>query len=293
MKISKLLNKKKFSTVLIFFLIWSAHAEDKPVDIWNIEKKEISTDSTLDETTVEKNDNEIKKNESSIYKMQLQNQNQKNKIKLDETLNSKEIKIVGLYDPEDNGLDINLWSNSDGDQLKNIFLKLNKIDLSKDASEIMQITVLTNSYYPNKNITEKEFLRFKSDWMIKNSDLKLIEEYYLNNQIINIHPELIKYLVNQYLSKSNVKKSCDIFSKNSEPITDEYLSKFNIYCLVQSGKKDQAQIIFDLKKELGFKDKYFKKKINFLLGFETKIDQEISEKTILDFHLAHKTNPNF
>ena len=293
MKISKLLNKKKFSTLLIFFLIWSAHAEDKPVDIWNIEKKEISTDSTLDETTVEKNDNEIKKNESSIYKMQLQNQNQKNKIKLDETLNSKEIKIVGLYDPEDNGLDINLWSNSDGDQLKNIFLKLNKIDLSKDASEIMQITVLTNSYYPNKNITEKEFLRFKSDWMIKNSDLKLIEEYYLNNQIINIHPELIKYLVNQYLSKSNVKKSCDIFSKNSEPITDEYLSKFNIYCLVQSGKKDQAQIIFDLKKELGFKDKYFEKKINFLLGFETKIDQEISEKTILDFHLAHKTNPNF
>ena len=36
-----------------------------------------------------------------------------------------------------------------------------------------------------------------------------------------------------------------------------------------------------------------KKKINFLLGFEKKIDDSISQKTVLDFHLAHKTNPNF
>ena len=40
----------------------------------------------------------------------------KNTIKLDQELVSKEIKIVGLYDPEDYGLNINMWSNSDGDQ---------------------------------------------------------------------------------------------------------------------------------------------------------------------------------
>ena len=32
-----------------------------------------------------------------------------------------------------------MWSNSDGDQLKNIFKKLDKINLSKDASDIMKI----------------------------------------------------------------------------------------------------------------------------------------------------------
>jgi hypothetical protein len=121
----------------------------------------------------------------------------------------------------------------------------------------------------------------------------LIEEYLLKNQVININPELFKYFVNEYLSDYNIDKACDIFSKNSEPISNNYLSKFNIYCLIKNGKKDQAQIIYDLKKELGFNDKYFDKKINFLLGFETEVDQEISEKNILDFHLAREANPNF
>ena len=34
--------------------------------------------------------------------------------KLDQELTSKEIKIAGLYDPQDYGLNINMWSNSDG-----------------------------------------------------------------------------------------------------------------------------------------------------------------------------------
>ena len=53
-------------------------------------------------------------------------------------MNSKDIKIFGLYDPDENGLDINMWLNSDGDQLKNILKKLNKINLSDDAKEIMK-----------------------------------------------------------------------------------------------------------------------------------------------------------
>ena len=59
------------------------------------------------------------------------------------------------------------------------------------------------------------------------------------------------------------------------------------------GKTEEAQLILDLKKELGFKDKYFEKKIDYLLGYTSKIDDSISEKSIFDFHLAHKTNPNF
>ena len=129
--------------------------------------------------------------------------------------------------------------------------------------------------------------------MIKNSDLNLIEEYYVKNEIINIHPELIKYLVNEYLSEADIDKACEIFSKNLQPIKDDYLSKFNLYCLIKNNKKDQAQLIFDLKKETGFKDEYFEKKIDYLLGYSSIIDESISEKTILDFHLAHKTNPNF
>ena len=136
----------------------------------------------------------------------------KDTIEQDQSLESKNINILGLYDPEDNGLDIDIWNNSDGDQLKRIFGKINKIDLSEDASEIMKVLILTNAYYPEKNITKKEFLKFKSDWLIKNSDFNLIEEYYLKNEIINIHPKLVKYLVNEYLSESKIDKSCKILS---------------------------------------------------------------------------------
>ena len=62
--------------------------------------------------------------------------------------NLKKIKIVGLYDPAENGLDINMWSKSNGDQILNIFKRINKLDLSKDASEILDILLLTNAHYP-------------------------------------------------------------------------------------------------------------------------------------------------
>ena len=292
MKILRLLNNKE---IIIFFFIFlfnsNSIAEDQPIDIWNIDKKKVEENQSLEKNTIEENDSKKKLFESDIYKMQSDKKN--NEIELDQDLSSKELKIFGLYDPEDYSLDINMWINSDGDQLRNLFTKLNKIKLSDDAAELVEVTILTNSYYPKKNITEKEFLKFKSDWMIKNSNLDLIEEYLLKNQIININPELFEFYVNEYLSDYNIDKACDIFSKNSDPISNNYLSKFNIYCLIKNEKKDQAQLIYDLKKELGFKDKYFEKKINFLLGFETEIDQEISEKNILDFHLAREANPNF
>ena len=33
--------------------------------------------------------------------------------------------------------------------------------------------------------------------------------------------------------------------------------------------------------------------MNILFGYQENIDLDISEKTILDFHLAHRTNPEF
>ena len=288
MKISKLLNKKYLSIIIIFlFSSFCVIAEEKPVDIWNIDKKAIETESEINSS-----DEKIEvSTESNIYSMQADKK--KDPIKLDQELVSKEIKIVGLYDPEEYGLSINMWSNSDGSNLKNLFASINKFDLSNDASDILNISLLTNAYYPSQNISEQEFLKFKSDWLIKNSNEELIEEYLIKNQIVNLHPELARYLVDKYLSQSDVKKSCEIFSKIKEPLEDDYLSKFNLYCLINYGKSEEAQLILDLKKELGFKDDYYENKINYLFGYIDDADKAISEKSILDFHLAHRTNPEF
>ena len=289
MKTLKLLNKKNFS-IIIFSLIAStiSFAEDKPVDIWNIEKKEVETIS--EENLSEENSNkEI--SENNVYRMQSDKKD--DAIKLDADLTSKTIKIAGLYDPQDYGLSISMWSNSDGSTLKKLFEYIDKYDLSKDASEILNITLLTNAYYPDQNITDEEFIKFKTKWLIKNSDLELIEEYLVKNQNINQHPELMRYMVDKYLSRSDVKKSCEIFSKIKEPIVNEYLSKFNLYCLINYGKNEEAQLILDLKKELGFKDEYFENKVNYLFGYIDEANKEISENSVLDFHLAHRTNSEF
>ena len=290
MKILKLLNKKNLSIIIIYLLSsLSAIAEDEPIDIWNIDSKEIEPTSEIGSSDEKIN---IKiKSESSIYEMQTDNK--RDLIELDQALESKEIKMSGLYDPDDYGLDINMWSNSDGLKLKNLFENINKYNLSKDASEILNILLLTNAHNPNQNITEQEFLKFKSDWLIKDSNFELIEEFLIKNQIVNIHPKLTRYLVDKYLSQSNVKKSCEIFSKINEPMENEYLSKFNLYCLINYGKNEEAQLILDLKKELGFKDDYFENKINYLFGYIEEASKDISEKSILDFHLAHRTDPGF
>ena len=291
MKILKLLNKKIFLIMIALSLAISVNAEEQPVDIWNLDKK-LEDNVLSDSKKIEQQDIEIKtSSEIDIYKMQTHKK--KNSIELDENLIENKTELFGLFDPEDNSLDINMWSYSDGDQLKKIFSKLDKITLSEDASEIMRVSLLTNAYSPKKNISEKEFLKIRSNWLIKNSDLDLIEQYLIRNQIINYHPDLTKYLVDEYLSEANLKKACEIFSKNLKPLKNEYLIKFEIYCLITNGKIEQAQLIYDLKKELGFNDKYYDKKISFLLGYNEKIDEKVSEKSILDFHLAHITNKEF
>tara|TARA_A100000164_G_C21893479_1_gene766660 strand:+ start:38 stop:1810 length:1773 start_codon:yes stop_codon:yes gene_type:complete len=291
MKISRLLNKIYLSIILITFLqsIY-AKAENEPVDIWNVNQGESIKDSSDNDSNSENigSDQIIK---SSIY--DLQSQKEIDSIRVDSSVASKDIKIIGLYDPEDYSLKIDMWSNSNGDQLKYLFSNLAKINLSKDASELMNIALLTNSYYPNLNIREHEFLKIKSDWLVKNKDRGLIGEYLIKNQILNLHPELSRFFIDQYLSESNIEKACELFIKNTEVIEDEYLSKFNLYCLINQDRIEEAKLIFDLKKELGLKDKYFEKKIDYLFGFNNKIDDIISENSILDFHLAHITNPNF
>ena len=291
MKILKLLNKTYLSILIIFFFsMVNAFSENEPVDIWNIDKDQIQENSENNELiSISESDPETEK--INVFNMQIKDI--QDSIMVDETLNSKEIKIIGLYDPEDFGLKINMWSNSNGDQLKYLFSNLAKINLSQDASELMNIVLLTNAYYPNKNISEKDFLKIKSNWLIKHNNLELIEEYLIKNDILNLHPKLSKYLVDKYLSESKVDKACKVFLNNSEPIENDYLSKFNIYCLINNGKKDEAQLIFELKKELGFNEKYFENKINYLLGYTNEINTTISEKNILEFHLAHKTNPEF
>jgi len=291
MKNLKLLNKKYLSVILFYLIFEFAAQSQEPIDIWSIKEnetaKEVSASASVSIDIEEKKDSQ-----GNIYEMQSKKKNELD-IEESQTLTSKEIKIVGLYDPAENGLDINMWSNSNGAEVINIFKRIKKINLSKDAAQILDILLLTNAYFPEKNISRKQFLEIKSSWLIKNSNYELIENYLLDNQIINENPKLTKHLVDYYLSQSDIKKACEIFFNIKDSIKDEYLSKFNIYCLINNNKNEEAQLLMDLKKEMGFEDEFYESKINYLMGYEDKAETTISENTILDFHLSHRTNSLF
>ena len=132
MRTLKLLNKKYLVIILIFCFCGFSVNSEEPVDIWNLEEKK-PLEKDLKDNTLEKNIS----TQNSIYEMQSQKNGQIN-IEEDQTLLSAKIEIVGLYDPAENGLDINMWSNSEGNQILNLFKDIDKINLSNDASEILK-----------------------------------------------------------------------------------------------------------------------------------------------------------
>ena len=286
MKIIKLLNKKILSILIIFtlFLSSNTNAEDEPADIWDLEKKiEENNSNTISES--------IEGSEINIQKEDNSSANKINIIESNELKNNK-IDIVGLYDPEENGLKIDMWSNSNGDEIKLILNKLNKMNLSDDAKEILEIVLLTNTYFPKINITEEEFINYKTNFLIKNSDKNLIKLYLIKNSNNIYNSNLIKFYINSYLQNADLENACNIFNEINF-YDDDYINKFKIYCLINEEKREQAQLLFDLNKESGFTDEFYENKFNFLMKYVEQTNEEISDKNILNFHLSHRTIPDF
>ena len=286
MKILKLLNRKNLSIFIISFLLFSNNlkSEDEPVDIWDLEKK-----------VQENSSSEILENEdSNNISINSENKNLGNITNIVNTLELEEnkINIVGLYDPEENGLNMNIWSTSNGNEIKFILNKLIKINLSKDAKRIFDIALLTNSYFPKENITEEEFVDFKLNYLINNNDKNLIKLYLIKNENNAYNAKLIKYYINSYLENADLENACKIFDKIKN-FKDNYINKFLIYCLINQNKRDQAQLLFDLIKETGFQDEFYENKFYFLMEYIEKTDGKISDRDILNFHLSHRTNIEF
>ena len=287
MKLLKLLNNKNFflrSVLFLSFFTQPSFAEDS-VDIWNIKNSDQKKEVNIQDNTTEENLNSIYKTNSQKEITSI--------ISEEKDITAKEINIIGMYDPSDNDLSINMWSYSDGQKIIGLISKIEKINLSKDANEILEILLLTNTHYPQKNITKDEFLNLKSDWLIKHNDLELIKNYLLVNKNLKNKSELIKFYIDKHLSRGDIAKSCGIFKDHNDNFEDNYLSKFKIYCLLNEKKNEEAQLQLDLIIEGGFEDKFFENKFFNLIGYEKEENSIISEESLLNFHLSYLTSSNF
>ena len=147
MKILKSSNSFFLQLVFISFFNVSSFSNE-PVDIWNLENNK-KDNTNLDVQNIEQD--EIIINES------MSKDKNDNNIFNFENLENPKINLVGLYDPQENNLTIDMWKYSDSDQVKNLIKKIEKINLSNDAIEILEMALLTNAYPPKKLNDNNEF----------------------------------------------------------------------------------------------------------------------------------------
>tara|TARA_Y100000590_G_scaffold306621_1_gene346042 strand:+ start:173 stop:1936 length:1764 start_codon:yes stop_codon:yes gene_type:complete len=289
MKISKLLNKKNY-ILFLFLIFFGVSSANEPVDIWNIDKSKIENNQENENDS--KVSNEINDESISIYDLNNNKKNDDQSIVLQENNIEDKISLFGLYDPDQNNLTIDMWKNSEGKEIKKIINKVFLKNLSKDATELLEIALLTNSNTPEINITREEFYNFQKNFLIKKNDFNLIKLFLEKNKNFIGRDDLINYYANHYLAESNVEKSCEIFNF-VDSVSDDYTSKLKIYCLVNSNEIEKALLIFDLKKEMGLNDSFFEKKLFKIIGFVNETDNQISDKNLLELHLSHRTVENF
>ncbi|MDC0167767.1 hypothetical protein OAI69_00050 [bacterium] len=284
MKISKQLSKYLLIFLLFIFSGFISLANE-PVDIWNIEKVDNQ------EIINSESDENINKNTSQEIIQGVKIQQQNENITVNQELDTKNIKLVGLYDPEENGLNIDMWSNSDGAEIKKILEDINEKKLSDISKKILEIALLTNSYYPLNNISSEKFIDFKFQYLIQKKDFRLIKKFLIKNSEIENKDKLVRFYVDFYLVNSQIEKSCEIFDIVNL-VKSDYLNNFKIYCLINQDKKEEAQLLFDLKTELGDIDEFFSNKFNILMGYKNK-DENILDNNIFNLHLSHKTSESF
>ena len=274
--------------ILGFFIVFKASIANEPVDIWkkSEDQKIENSEETLIKPKEEKKIDFSKIKTDTIKEIEIV----ENKVNKEESV---EVKLIGLHDPQKNDLKLDMWSNTDGEIIKNTFKRIDKIELSKFSEEMFVNTIMTYSYPPKSKLSEDEFLKLKLNWLVKNQKNNLIEKFLNNNLEFNGKSKLIKYLVDHYISSADISESCKKSNFISKEIKDNYLEKFRIYCLILNKKNEEAQLNFDLLREQGQSDKFFDNKIIFLLGIKDKPDKRVSDKNLLYFYLSSVTVENF
>tara|TARA_B100000029_G_scaffold8609_1_gene9139 strand:- start:1567 stop:3306 length:1740 start_codon:yes stop_codon:yes gene_type:complete len=270
-----------FSFVVV--VLNSSLSEEEPVDIWKEKEKQNDQNVQIDE-----------KNSTGIESPILSEDKNKIVVEIDENeLGENDETVVGIFDPEENNFNLNMWLKTDGEEIKKVMSRISKLKLSEHSENLLFQVLFTNAYSPKKNLNEEEFLKIKIDWLINRERIEDLEILLKTNPKVGENSKVIKLLINEYLSSANIKSACEKINFIDRRVQDNYLDKFKIYCLINDERKEEASLVFDLLKERGFKDKFFEDKINFLFGISEKTNQKILDDNLLNFYFSHITAENF
>ena len=280
----KLKSLNRIISLLIFFISFLPLEAEEEIDIWNKENKKISV-------TDKKSNKKVSTTTNQVLFNKINTKNDP-EIKGEILENLADVKIFGIFDPAENGFNLNMWIQTDAEKVRSSLKRIKKINLSNSATKLFENTFFTFSY-PPKDMDEKEFVDLKINWMIEKKRTDLLENFLKQNKTFHNKKLVVQYLVDENIAKANIKESCKKINFVDKSIKDSYLEKFKIYCLVFNDKKNEAQLLYDILKEQKQSDKFFDDKINFLLGITEKTTSKIREDNLLNFYLSSITIENF
>ena len=123
--ISSLHLNKQILLASIFFFTFGIFgllgAEEEALDIWK--KKEKKNEQNVEV---------INEENSAIESPILSGDINEIQVKIDEKIIRTEDKsVVGIFDPDEYNFNLNMWSKTDGEEIKKVLNRINKLKLSK------------------------------------------------------------------------------------------------------------------------------------------------------------------
>ena len=170
--------------LFIYLLIFNNSIGLTAVDIWEKKEGENKKENQLDE-----------QEEVTIESPILSDDINKIKISEDE-IGDTEKTVIGIFDPEKNNFNLNMWADSDGEDIKKILKRINKLKLSKTSEDLLFRVLFTNAYPPNKNLSSEDFLKIKINWLIDKNRVKDLETFLKANPQVGENSKAIKFLIN-------------------------------------------------------------------------------------------------
>ena len=157
-------------TIFFTLLIFNSALAATAIDIWESKQNQ---------------NEQINEEKDAIIKTPILLENA-NKISVqidEEKIDDSDLTIIGIFDPIENNFNINMWLQSDGQDVVNILERINKLNLSKFSQDLLFQILFTSAYPPRINLTSKEFLKIKIDWLIDKKRIEELEILLKNNSL--------------------------------------------------------------------------------------------------------------
>ena len=197
---------------------------------------------------------------------------------------------TGLYDESYSGLNTDIWSNSDFQEIENLFAALPQNLSGSILREFLDLSLLTISAPPKDVQEENSFLNIKINYLINRGKYGEVNELYDlldSKEYVN---SFQNHILNYYLIKSDYKSLC-----NSKKLKDIYLKKelfYKSFCDAMSSNLLALDLDLSLLREEGFaEDDYYYIYNSILNGIEININ-EVKSLDLFKLNLLQNNNAN-